>query len=88
VTNKILATSYRPCFLLSSGNATKKKRRTVAEIIERAQQRREIATDIDGPQIVFFSALVFYRYFMARHPVDGRWITSHVDAIVRLLRQN
>ena len=61
----------------------------IAEIIERAQGRGEIATDIDAAHAaLLFSAPIFYRYFLARHPVDGRWITSHVDAIVGLLRQH
>ena len=60
-----------------------------AEIIERAQERGEVATDIDSTHAaLLFSAPIFYRYFMARQPVDGRWITSHVDAIVGLLRQH
>ena len=60
-----------------------------AEIIERAQERGEVASDIDSTHAaLLFSAPIFYRYFIARHPVDGRWITSHVDAIVRLLRQH
>ena len=58
-----------------------------AEIIERAQERGEVATDIDSTHVaLLFSAPIFYRYFMARHPIDGRWITSHVDATVGLLR--
>ena len=61
--------------------------RIVAEIIERAQERGEVATDIDATHVaLLFSAPTFYRYFLARQPVDGRWITSHVDAIVGLLR--
>ena len=60
-----------------------------AEIIERAKERGEVATDIDSDHVaLLFSAPIFYRYFMARQPVDGRWITSHVDAIVRLLSQH
>ncbi len=59
----------------------------VAEIVERAQERGEVATDIDSTHVaLLFSAPIFYRYFLARQPVDGRWITSHVDAIVKLLR--
>ncbi len=59
-----------------------------AEIIERAQERGEVASDIDSTHAaLLFSAPIFYKYFIARHPVDGRWITSHVDAIVGLLRQ-
>jgi len=61
----------------------------IAEIIERAQERGEIATDIDSTHLaLLFSAPIFYRYFMARQPVDGRWITSHVDAIVGLVHRN
>ena len=61
--------------------------RIVAEIVERAQERGEVATDIDSTHVaLLFSAPIFYRYFMARQPVDGRWITSHVDSIMRLLR--
>ena len=57
--------------------------------IERAKERGEVATDIDSTHVaLLFSAPIFYRYFMACQPVDGRWITSHVDAIVRLLRQH
>ena len=60
-----------------------------AEIIERAQERGEVASDIDSTHAaLLFSAPIFYKYFIARNPVDGRWITSHVDAIVGLLRQN
>ncbi len=60
-----------------------------AEIIERARERGEVASDIDSTHAaLLFSAPIFYRYFIARHPVDGRWITSHVDAIVGLLRQH
>ena len=60
-----------------------------AEIIERAQERGEVATDIDATHAaLLFSAPIFYKYFMARHPVDGKWITSHVDAIVGLLLQH
>ena len=60
-----------------------------AEIIERARERREVATDIDSTHAaLLFSAPIFYRYFMACQPVDGRWITSHVDTIVGLLRQH
>ena len=61
---------------------------TMAGIIERAQERCEVATDIDSTHVaLLFSAPIFYRYYMARHPVDGRWITSHVDAIMGLIRQ-
>ena len=61
----------------------------IAEVVERAQERGEVARDIDAAHIaLLFSAPIFYRYFMARYPVDDRWITSHVDAIVRLLRQH
>ena len=60
-----------------------------AEIIERAKERGEVATDIDSTHAaLLFSAPIFYRYYLARQPVDGRWITSHVDAIVGLLRQH
>ena len=60
-----------------------------AGIIERAQERGEVATDIDSTHVaLLFSAPIFYRYFMARHPVDGRWITAHVDAIVGLFLQH
>jgi len=60
-----------------------------AEIIERAHARGEVASDIDSTHAaLLFSAPIFYKYFIARNPVDGRWITSHVDAIVGLLRQN
>ena len=60
----------------------------VAEIIERAKERGEVATDIDSTHAaLLFSAPIFYRYFVARQPVDGRWITSHVDTIVGLLHQ-
>ena len=63
--------------------------RVDAEIIERAQKRGEVAADIDSTHVaLLFSAPIFYRYFLARQPVDGRWITSHVDAIVGLLRQH
>ncbi len=59
-----------------------------AEIIERAKGRGEVATDIDSTHTaLLFSAPIFYRYFLARQPVDGRWVTSHVDSIVGLLRQ-
>ena len=62
--------------------------RIVAGIVERAQERGEVAKDIDPSHVaLLFSAPIFYRYFMARQPVDGRWITSHVDAIVALLRR-
>ena len=61
----------------------------IAEVVQRAQERGEVARDIDAVHVaLLFSAPIFYRYFMARQPVDGRWITSHVDAIVGLLRQN
>jgi len=61
----------------------------VAEIVERARERGEVATDIDSTHVaLLFSSPIFYRYFMACQPVDGRWITSHVDAIVGLLRQH
>ncbi len=63
--------------------------RIVAEIVERAQERGEVASGIDSTHVALLcSAPIFYRYFLARHPVDGRWITSHVDAIVGLLRQH
>ncbi len=59
-----------------------------AEIIERAKERGEVATDIDSTHAaLLFSAPIFYRYYMACQPVDGRWITSHVDTIVGLLRR-
>ena len=59
-----------------------------AGIIERAQERGEVASDIDSTHAaLLFLAPIFYKYFIARHPVDGRWITSHVDAIVGFLRQ-
>ena len=58
-----------------------------AEIIERARERGEVAKDIDSTYAaLLFSAPIFYRYLLARKPVDGKWITSHVDAIVGLLR--
>ena len=61
--------------------------RIVAEIIERAQERGEVAADVDSTHAaLLFSAPIFYRYLLARQPVDGRWITAHVDATVGLLR--
>jgi len=61
----------------------------VAEIVERARERGEVATDIDSTHVaLLFSSPIFYRYFMSCQPVDGRWITSYVDAIVGLLRQH
>ena len=61
----------------------------MAKIIERAQERGEVATDIDATHAtLLFLAPVFYRYYMARHPVDERWITSHVDTIVGLFRKH
>ncbi len=61
----------------------------VAEVVKRAQERGEVARNIDAAHVaLLFSAPIFYRYFIARYPVDGRWITSHVDATMRLLRQN
>ena len=61
----------------------------ITEVVQRAQERGEVARDIDAAHVaLLFAAPIFYRYFMARYPVDGRWITSHVDAIMRLLRQN
>ena len=60
-----------------------------AEIIERAQERGEVAPDIDPTfAALLFSAPIFYRYLLARKPIDGRWITSHVDAVVGFLRQH
>ena len=60
-----------------------------AEIIERAKERGEVATDIDSTYAaLLFSAPIFYRLLLARKPIDGKWITSHVDAIVGLLRQH
>ncbi len=60
----------------------------IAEMVDRAKERGEVATDIDSTHAaLLFSAPIFYRYFLACQPVDGRWITSHVDAIVGLLRQ-
>ena len=60
-----------------------------AKIIERAKERGEVAVDIDSTHAaLLFSAPIFYRYYLACQPVDGRWITSHVDAIVGLLRQH
>ena len=58
-----------------------------AEIIERSKERGEVATAIDSTHAaLLFSAPIFYKYFLACQPVDARWITSHVDAIVGLLR--
>jgi len=60
-----------------------------AEIIERAKERGEVATDVDSAHAaLLFSAPVFYRHLLARQPVNGRWITSHVDATVALLGQH
>ena len=59
----------------------------LSEIIERARERGEVAADIDSAHAaLLFSAPVFYRYLIARQTIDGRWITSHVDKIVALLR--
>jgi AcrR family transcriptional regulator len=58
------------------------------EIIERAKVRGEVAADIDPAHAaLLFSAPIFYQYLIARRPADGKWITSHVDDIVALLRQ-
>ena len=49
----------------------------IAEIIERAKERGEVAIDIDSTHVaLLFSAPIFSRSFLARHPVDARWITS------------
>ncbi len=57
------------------------------EIIERAKERGEVAADVDSTYAaLLFSAPVFCRYLVAREPVDARWITSHVDMTVALLR--
>ena len=56
-------------------------------VIERAKERGEVATDLDSTHaVMLFSAPIFYRYLLARRPVDGRWITAHVDKTVALLR--
>ena len=58
-------------------------------VIERAKERGEVATDLDATHaVMLFSAPIFYRYLLARLPVDGRWITAHVDKTVALLRQH
>ncbi|MBU1494972.1 MAG: TetR/AcrR family transcriptional regulator [Actinobacteria bacterium] len=57
------------------------------EIIERARQRGEIEKGIDSYHAaVMFTAPIFYRYLVARQPIDARWIASHVDQTVALLR--
>ncbi len=57
-------------------------------VIERAKERGEVASDLDSAHaVLLFSAPIFYRYLLARQPVDGRWITSHVDKVVELLSQ-
>jgi AcrR family transcriptional regulator len=56
------------------------------EIVERAKERGEIDEEIDSCQAaVMFTAPIFYRYLLARQPIDARWITSHVDQTVALL---
>ncbi|MEE9582834.1 MAG: TetR/AcrR family transcriptional regulator [Acidimicrobiia bacterium] len=56
------------------------------EIVERAKERGEIDEEIDSYQAaVMFTAPIFYRYLLARQPIDARWITSHVDQTVALL---
>ncbi len=60
-----------------------------SEIIERAKARGEIDTDIDSAHAaLLFSAPIFYQKLHARQPIDARWITSHVDKIVALLRRH
>lgn len=57
------------------------------EIIERAKVRGEIAPDTDSAHIsLLFTAPIFYRYLQARQSIKPKWITSHVDKIVELLR--
>lgn len=57
------------------------------QIVERAKRRGEIDEGIDSYHAaVMFTAPIFYRYLLARQPIDGRWITSHVDQTVALLR--
>ena len=58
------------------------------EIIERAKERGEVATNIDSTHaVLLFSAPIFYRKLVAHQPIDARWITSHVDKTVALLRR-
>ncbi|MCH7890181.1 MAG: TetR/AcrR family transcriptional regulator C-terminal ligand-binding domain-containing protein [Gemmatimonadetes bacterium] len=57
-------------------------------IIERAKGRGEVAKDIDSSHAgLLFVTPIFYRYLLARRPLDGKWITSHVDKTVALLCQ-
>jgi len=57
------------------------------EIVERAKRRGEVDEGIDSYHAaVMFTAPIFYRYLLSRQPIDARWITSHVDRTVALLR--
>jgi AcrR family transcriptional regulator len=57
------------------------------EIVERAKGRGEVDEGIDSYHAaVMFTAPIFYRYLVAREPINARWITSHVDRTVALLR--
>ena len=59
----------------------------LGEIIERARERGEVATDIDSAHAaLLFSAPVFYRYLIARQPIDGRWQLRHGLAAADLAR--
>ena len=56
------------------------------EIIERAMARGEVAPDTDTAHAaLLFHAPIFSRYLQGQ-PIDARWITSHVDKTVALLR--
>jgi AcrR family transcriptional regulator len=58
------------------------------EIVERAKRRGEIDAGIDSHHAaVMFTAPIFYRRLVSRQPIDARWITSHVDRTVALLRR-
>ena len=53
-----------------------------------AKGRGEVATDVDSSHAgLLFVTPIFYRYLLARRPLDGKWITSHVDKTVALLCQ-
>lgn len=58
-----------------------------AQSIERAKRRGEVPKDIDSNHATeLFVTPIFYRYLIARRPIDARWITSHVDKTVALFR--
>lgn len=65
------------------GTFTRRRRDATMAVIERGQERGEIAADVDASHLVdLLAGAVIYRRLMTHEPVDDAYVEAHVDRVL------